>query len=148
MQLFTRFISFPVVLIINKLSCHYCRSVKFAPEVLVKLDYTGKRVDLTHGPLAGLLMGLAHLNCSELRLKRLSHRHGLLGFDKLVAYLLAEWLQDIKKNQLPSLLGGVGPMHSLVQLCEYTVLLLLKQNIVTINFTVMSYVKLFFSPRN
>lgn len=64
-------------------------------------------------------MGLAQLNCSELRLKRLTHRHGLLGFDKLVTFLLSEWLQDIKKNQLPSLLGGVGPMHSLVQLCKY-----------------------------
>lgn len=76
-------------------------------------------MDFTHGPLAGLLMGLAELNCSELRLKRLSYRHGLLGYDKLLAYLASEWLQDIKKNQLPSLLGGVGPMHSVVQLCEY-----------------------------
>lgn len=97
----------------------HVRSVIFSPEVLVRLDYHGKRVDLTHGPLAGLLMGLAQLNCSELRLKRLTHRHGLLGFDKLVTFLLSEWLQDIKKNQLPSLLGGVGPMHSLVQLCKY-----------------------------
>ncbi|KAG7200135.1 hypothetical protein KM043_000574 [Ampulex compressa] len=96
----------------------YFRSVTFAPEVLVRLDYHGKHVDLTHGPLAGLLMGLAQLNCSELRLKRLSHRHGLLGFDKLLAFLLSEWLQDIKKNQLPGLLGGVGPMHSLVQLFQ------------------------------
>lgn len=96
----------------------YFRSVIFSPEVLVRLDYHGKRVDLTHGPLAGLLMGLAQLNCSELRLKRLTHRHGLLGFDKLVTFLLSEWLQDIKKNQLPSLLGGVGPMHSLVQLFQ------------------------------
>lgn len=91
----------------------------FSPEVLVRLDYHGKRVDLTHGSLAGLLMGLAQLNCSELRLKRLTHRHGLLGFNKLLTFLLSEWLQDIKKNQLPSLLGGVGPMHSLVQLCEH-----------------------------
>ncbi|XP_015584958.1 autophagy-related protein 2 homolog B [Cephus cinctus] len=96
----------------------YFRSVIFAPEVLIRLDYHGKRVDLTHGPLAGLLMGLAQLNCSELRLKRLTHRHGLLGFDKLVSFMLTEWLQDIKKNQLPSLLGGVGPMHSLVQLFQ------------------------------
>ncbi|XP_008558251.1 autophagy-related protein 2 homolog B [Microplitis demolitor] len=96
----------------------YFRSVIFAPEVLVRLDYHGKRVDLTHGPMAGLLMGLAQLNCSELRLKRLTHRHGLLGIDKLMAFMLAEWLQDIKKNQLPSLLGGVGPMHSLVQLFQ------------------------------
>lgn len=90
----------------------------FSPEVLVRLDYHGKRVDLTHGPLTGLLMGLAQLNCSELRLKRLEYRHGLLGSDKLTSYLLSEWIQDIKKNQLPSLLGGVGPMHSVVQLCK------------------------------
>lgn len=76
-------------------------------------------MDFTHGPLAGLLMGLAELNCSELRLKRLSYRHGLLGYDKLFTYLVSEWLQDIKKNQLPSLLGGVGPMYSVVQLCKY-----------------------------
>ncbi|KAJ8963256.1 hypothetical protein NQ318_018723 [Aromia moschata] len=81
-------------------------------------DYHGKRVDMTHGSLPGLLMGLGQLNCSELRLKQINYRHGLLGFDKLVAFLLQEWLNDIKKNQLPSLLGGVGPMHSLVQLFQ------------------------------
>lgn len=95
-----------------------CRNVIFSPEVPIRLDYQGKRVDMTHGPLPGLLMGLGQLNCSELRLRRLSHRHGLLGLEKLVSYFLHEWLHDIKKNQLPSLLGGVGPMHSLVQLCK------------------------------
>lgn len=91
----------------------------FSPEVPIRLDYTGKRVDMTHGSLPGLLMGLAQLNCSELKLKRIYHRHGLLGFDKLVSFLLHEWLNDIKKNQLPTLLGGVGPIHSFVQLCMY-----------------------------
>lgn len=45
----------------------------------------------------------------------------ILGIDKLISYILTEWLQDIKKNQLPSILGGVGPMYSLVQLCKYRV---------------------------
>jgi len=40
----------------------------------------------------------------------------LLGVDRVVAFALTEWLQDIKRNQLPSLLGGVGPLYSLVQL--------------------------------
>jgi len=40
----------------------------------------------------------------------------LLGVDRVLAYVLSEWLLDIRKNQLPSLLGGVGPMYSLVQL--------------------------------
>lgn len=44
-------------------------------------------------------------------------RHGILGVDRLFNFLLQEWLQDIKKKQLPKILGGVGPMYSLVQLC-------------------------------
>lgn len=88
----------------------------FSPEVPIRLDYTGKHVD---GSLSGLLLGLGQLDCSELRLKRICHRHGLLGFDKLVSFLLHEWLSDIKKNQLPNLLGGVGPIHSFIQLCMY-----------------------------
>lgn len=66
----------------------------FSPEVPIRLDYTGKHVD---GSLSGLLLGLGQLDCSELRLKRICHRHGLLGFDKLVSFLLHEWLSDIKK---------------------------------------------------
>ncbi|CAG9863843.1 unnamed protein product [Phyllotreta striolata] len=96
----------------------FFKNLIFGPDVLIRLDYHGKRVDMTHGSLSGLLMGLGQLNCSELRLKRVSYRHGLLGFDKLIKYLVAEWLNDIKRNQLPSLLGGVGPMHTLVQLFQ------------------------------
>lgn len=42
----------------------------------------------------------------------------LLGAEKVFSYALNEWLADIRKNQLPGILGGVGPMHSVVQLCE------------------------------
>lgn len=42
----------------------------------------------------------------------------LLGVDKVLSYALTEWLSDIRKNQLPGILGGVGPMHSVVQLGE------------------------------
>lgn len=42
----------------------------------------------------------------------------LLGFEKLLTYVTQEWLQDIKKHQLPSLLGGVGPMYSFVRLIQ------------------------------
>lgn len=48
---------------------------------------------------------------------RLNYR--ILGMEKLAAFLLNEWAADIKKNQLPSLLGGVGPMYSFVQLCKF-----------------------------
>lgn len=93
---------------------------------------------MTHGPLAGLLMGLGKLNCSELCLRRITNRHGILGIDKLVTYMLQEWLNDIKKNQLPSLLGGVGPMHSLVQLCEQFQILLFSEYLIPLINNVIS----------
>lgn len=97
----------------------FFRQIIFSPDVPIRLDYQGKRVELSHGPLAGLLMGLGQLQCSEIRLKKINYRHGILGFDKLINFLLQEWLHDIKKKQLPKILGGVGPMYSLVQLCKY-----------------------------
>uniref|UniRef100_A0A146KUZ5 Autophagy-related protein 2 n=1 Tax=Lygus hesperus TaxID=30085 RepID=A0A146KUZ5_LYGHE len=96
----------------------YIRNFVFSPEVPIKIDYEGKHVDLTHGPLAGLIMGLGQLNCLQIKLKRLSYKHGLLGFDKLITYAMNEWIQDIKKSQVPCLLGGLGPMHALVQLFQ------------------------------
>lgn len=70
-----------------------------------------------------VLEGLSHcpgLQCVTLRhlVLVVSLPSRLLGVDKVLGYALNEWLQDIRKNQLPGLLGGVGPMHSVVQLCE------------------------------
>lgn len=96
----------------------FFREFRFTAEVPIRLDYHGKHVSMDQGTLAGILIGLAQLNCSELKLKRLFYRHGLLGIDKLFSYAITEWLSDIKKNQLPGILGGVGPMHSLVQLVQ------------------------------
>ncbi|XP_032089811.1 autophagy-related protein 2 homolog A isoform X3 [Thamnophis elegans] len=95
----------------------YFREFRFTSEVPIWLDYHGKHVTVDQvGTFAGILIGLAQLNCSELKLKRLCCRHGLLGVEKVVSYALTEWLMDIRKNQLPGILGGVGPMHSFVQL--------------------------------
>ncbi|XP_076267231.1 autophagy-related 2 isoform X1 [Rhynchophorus ferrugineus] len=96
----------------------YFRYVEFARDVLIRLDYHGKRLDMTHGPIAGLLMGLGQLKYSEIRLKRIVYRHGLLGFNKLVSYLFKEWLNDIKKNQLSNILSGLGPMYAVMQLLQ------------------------------
>uniref|UniRef100_A0A4W6EYZ4 Autophagy related 2A n=1 Tax=Lates calcarifer TaxID=8187 RepID=A0A4W6EYZ4_LATCA len=102
-------------LLINNFSVLF-REFRFTSEVPIWLDYHGKHVVIEQGTFAGILIGLAQLNCSELKLKRLCCRHGLLGVDKVIQYAVTEWLTDIRKNQLPGILGGVGPMHSVVQL--------------------------------
>lgn len=73
---------------------------------------------MEQGPLAGFLVGLANLNNSEIRLKGLHHKAGLKGIDKVVEYACREWLQDIKKSQLPALIGGVGPLNAFIHICE------------------------------
>lgn len=60
---------------------------------------------------AFVLLGIVHLKKNNNFIY-----FSLLGVDKLFSYAISEWLNDIKKNQLPGILGGVGPMHSLVQL--------------------------------
>ncbi|XP_041131131.1 autophagy-related protein 2 homolog B-like isoform X6 [Polyodon spathula] len=96
----------------------FFREFRFISEVPIRLDYHGKHVSMEQGTFAGIVIGLTQLNCSELKLKRLCYRQGLLGVDKLFSYAISEWLNDIKKNQLPGILGGVGPIHSLVQLVQ------------------------------
>uniref|UniRef100_A0A671U921 Autophagy related 2B n=1 Tax=Sparus aurata TaxID=8175 RepID=A0A671U921_SPAAU len=96
----------------------YLSEFRFTSEVPIRLDYHGKHVSMEQGTFAGIIIGLTQLNCSELKLRRLCYRQGLLGVDKLFSYAINEWLNDIKKNQLPGLLGGVGPIHSLVQLVQ------------------------------
>ncbi|KAJ7988630.1 hypothetical protein DPEC_G00311210 [Dallia pectoralis] len=96
----------------------FFREFRFTSEVPIRLDYHGKHVSMDQGTFAGIVIGLTQLNCSELKLRRLCYRQGLLGVDKLFSYAINEWLNDIKKNQLPGLLGGVGPIHSLVQLVQ------------------------------
>ncbi|XP_035224813.1 autophagy-related protein 2 homolog A-like isoform X2 [Stegodyphus dumicola] len=101
-----------------KTSETFYRFFSFSPEVLIRIDYQGKRVVMEQGALRGLLMGLGQLNSSEIKLKSICYRHGLLGLHKILSFATNEWQQDIIKNQLPSLLGGVGPMHSFVQLFQ------------------------------
>uniref|UniRef100_A0A8C1P732 Autophagy related 2B n=1 Tax=Cyprinus carpio TaxID=7962 RepID=A0A8C1P732_CYPCA len=84
----------------------FFREFRFTSEVPIRLDYHGKHMAMEQGTFAGIVIGLTQLNCSELKLRRLCYRQGLLGVDKLFSYAINEWLNDIKKNQLPGLLGG------------------------------------------
>ena len=100
----------------------YIRSFIFARDVPIRIDYAAKYVDLNAsasiGAIAGLLAGLTSLNCSELTLKRVCYNNGILGVDRLFTLLITEWLADIRQNQIPNILGGVGPMYSVLQLLQ------------------------------
>lgn len=95
----------------------FFKEVNFAPDLSIRIDYQGKRVETSeYGTVLGLLIGLGQLNCSQVCLKRYSNRNGVLGVDRLVTNILTDWGNDIKRNQIPKILGGVGPLHSIRQL--------------------------------
>ncbi|KAL3490114.1 hypothetical protein BJX62DRAFT_142674 [Aspergillus germanicus] len=83
--------------------------------VPVKLDFKPKRVDY-----AGLRSGRTteFMNFFVLDEANMVMRHviiyGISGFDKLGQMLNDIWMPDIKRNQLPSVLSGLAPLRSLV----------------------------------
>ncbi|KRZ36225.1 Autophagy-related protein 2 -like protein A, partial [Trichinella pseudospiralis] len=100
----------------QSLNSSYFRSFTLSPATSVKLEYFGKRhVDVERGALQGLLLGLSRLHCTELKLKELHNRHGILGLDRVLVYVVNEWLCDIRHNQLLALVGSVEPLHNVAQ---------------------------------
>lgn len=83
--------------------------------VPVRLDFKPKRVDY-----AGLRSGRTteFMNFFVLDAADMLLRHviiyGVSGFDKLGHTLNDIWMPDIKRNQLPSVLAGLAPIRSLV----------------------------------
>ncbi len=101
-------------------SIHFSE-LSFSPAVTIRLDYQGKRVKTDQGALLGLLIGLSQLHRTELLLKELHTRQGLLGPSRCVQYAINEWITDIKRNQLPNVVGSYGPISSLVQIGIYMI---------------------------
>ncbi|KAL7725814.1 hypothetical protein ACLKA6_015897 [Drosophila palustris] len=63
-------------------------------------------------------MGLAQLQGSGISLREVINRRGLLGWNKLFEFLCKEWIKDIKRNQLPNILSGIGPTNAVLQLFQ------------------------------
>lgn len=83
--------------------------------VQVKLDFKPKRVDYA-GLRSGRtteFMNFFVLDGADMVLRRVII-YGVSGFDRLGHTLNDIWMPDIKRNQLPSVLAGLAPIRSLV----------------------------------
>jgi autophagy-related protein 2 len=88
----------------------------FSPACHIRIDYHGKLRNeqlFESGPLLNLLIGLAQLAKVDIYLKRISYKRGLLGYEKLLAFLLNEWLNDIRPTDV---LKGIVPLSSISQI--------------------------------
>lgn len=81
------------------------------------LDYKPKNIDYV-GLRSGRtteFMNFITLDASNIRLKH-AIVYGLRGFDTLHKTLNDVWMPDIQRNQLPTILAGLAPVRSLVNL--------------------------------
>lgn len=95
----------------------FIKSFILISDITIKLDYRGKRCDMDSG-MVGMMLGVASLTGSVVRLKQICCQKGILGWDKLLMYAYNEWLNDIKTNQIHSILKGVGSLSIIFQIVQ------------------------------
>ncbi|KAH9496155.1 hypothetical protein Btru_012170 [Bulinus truncatus] len=95
----------------------FIKSFILISDVTIKLDYRGKRCDMDSG-MVGMMLGVASLTGSMVKLKRINCQKGILGWDKLLMYAYSEWLNDIRSNQIHSILKGVGSLSIVFQIVQ------------------------------
>jgi len=86
-------------------------------DVPIKLDFKPKRVDYT-GLRSGRtteFMNFIIMDESKMVLKHII-LHGISGFDRMGKMLNDLWMENVKKNQLPTVLAGLAPVKSLVNI--------------------------------
>lgn len=88
----------------------------FSPPCTIRIDYHGKLSNeqlFDSGPFLNFLIGLAQVSKFDIHLKRISYKKGLSSYEKLLAYILNEWLNDIRTTDV---IKVMGPVSSLTQL--------------------------------
>jgi autophagy-related protein 2 len=88
----------------------------FSPACHIRIDYHGKLCNeqlFESGIFFNLLIGLAQLAKVDIYLKRISYKRGLLGYEKLLTFLLNEWLNDIRPADI---IKGIVPLSSISQI--------------------------------
>ena len=113
----------------NQVSGPFFSEILFSPEVTICFDYDGAgfaalskiATDSLVSGLVNLALGFAQIRCSEIKLNRIHHKGGILGWDKLMPFLILTWYEDIKTLQLPKILSGFGPMHALSEVIDATI---------------------------
>ena len=97
-------------------SAVFIKHFVFSPGCHIRIDYRGKLSNeqlFESGPLLTLLIGLAQLTKVVIYLKRISYKRGLKGYEKLLTFLLEEWLNDIRPTDV---IKGIAPLSSISQI--------------------------------
>nr|AWD06773.1 Atg2 [Dugesia japonica] len=99
----------------KSLSSIFIRSFSLYPDIYVRLDYTGTRLDFTQGAIKGFLYILIQLNNVILIIKSKQYLEGITGFDVLLQILTKE-IYDEFMAQINKILTKVGPISEISEM--------------------------------
>lgn len=95
--------------------------MEFTSGGFIKLDFHVKNVVYDQGNIAHLITRIGNLHDVELELKKFSCSRGLLGYERVLRFILQEWTIDLK-NQSTNFLGGLAPIKIISKLCKNLIL--------------------------
>ena len=112
----------------------FFNEILFSPSTTIRFDYDGIGLAVLTdsssrssgfgktlgGSLVNVVLGFAALRSAEIKLSRVHSRAGFLGWERVISHLILTWMEDIKRHQLPNILGGIGPMHALSEVIDAT----------------------------
>uniref|UniRef100_A0A0N5C9W3 Autophagy-related protein 2 n=1 Tax=Strongyloides papillosus TaxID=174720 RepID=A0A0N5C9W3_STREA len=96
----------------------FIKTFTFTPECNIKIDYNNKRLISDAGTAVSIAMGLTSLKGSEITLKEIKNKNGVLGFRRCINHACDEWYNDIYNNQLTKIIKGYGPTSPFINMLQ------------------------------
>uniref|UniRef100_A0AAF5DPL7 Autophagy-related protein 2 n=2 Tax=Strongyloides stercoralis TaxID=6248 RepID=A0AAF5DPL7_STRER len=96
----------------------FIKTFTFTPECNIKIDYNNKRLISNGGTAVSIAMGLTSLKGSEITLKEIKNKNGVLGIGRCMKDVTDEWYSDIYNNQLTKIIKGYGPTSPFINMLQ------------------------------
>ncbi|CEF59273.1 Autophagy-specific gene 2 [Strongyloides ratti] len=96
----------------------FIKTFTFTPECNIKIDYNNKRLISSGGTAVSIAMGLTSLKGSEITLKEIKNKNGVLGVGRCIKDASDEWYADIYNNQLTKIIKGYGPTSPFINMLQ------------------------------
>ncbi|CDS43273.1 autophagy protein 2 B [Echinococcus multilocularis] len=91
----------------------FFKRLTLTPSLPIRFNYHGHQLDLSQGPLIGLLALCLRLKNAELVLPRWVYQRGYRGVYSLIEEIISHWTSTLHNNLLQILATSIGPMNEI-----------------------------------
>ncbi|KAL5109547.1 hypothetical protein TcWFU_010057 [Taenia crassiceps] len=91
----------------------FFKRLTITPSLPIRFNYHGHQLDLSQGPLVGLLALCLRLKNAELILPQWVYQRGYRGAYSLIEEVVSHWTSTLRSNILQILATSIGPMNEI-----------------------------------